>query len=111
MFPVVADAVRHILEAALSDVAKPTRRVTLALQLVALAVKDRLTLTLAKLAQQLKVNTVIAEFLFYIDLPHHHAERFFCRLAHGFDGIVILLVFGGVEEAAEGLAGFVELAQ
>ena len=30
-----------------------------------LAVKDRLTLTLAKLTQHLKVNTVIAEFLFH----------------------------------------------
>ena len=65
MFPVVADAVRHILEATIRHVAKPTRRVALALHLITLAVRHRLTLTLAKLTQHLKVNTVIAEFLFH----------------------------------------------
>ena len=44
--PVVADAVRHILEASLGDEGQPPRRVALALQLVALAVNDRLTLPL-----------------------------------------------------------------
>ena len=59
------DFMCYILETALRNKAKPTRRVALALHLITLAVRHRLTLTLAKLTQLLKVNTVIAEFLFH----------------------------------------------
>ena len=60
----------HILEAALRHEAEPTRRVALALHLITLAVRHHLTLTLAKLTQHLKVNTVIAEFLFHKSVYH-----------------------------------------
>ena len=53
--PVVADAVRHVLEASLGDEGQPPRGVALALQLVALAVKDRLPLPLAEFPQRLEV--------------------------------------------------------
>ena len=53
--PVVADAVRHVLEASLDDEGQPSCWVALALQLVALAVKDRLAFPLAKLPQRLEV--------------------------------------------------------
>ena len=53
--PVVADAMRHVLEASLGDEGQPPRRVALALQLVALAVNDRLALPLAELPQRLDV--------------------------------------------------------
>jgi hypothetical protein len=56
---------RHILKATLRYKAKPTGRITFTLQLVTLAVSHRLTLLLTKLPQHLKVNTVIAEFLFH----------------------------------------------
>ena len=56
----------HILEATTLHKGEPTGRIALALQLVTLAVRHRLTLTLAKIPQHLKVNTVIAEFLFHI---------------------------------------------
>jgi hypothetical protein len=55
----------HILETATLHESEPTGRVILTLQLVTLAVRHRLTLTLAKLTQHMKVNTVIAEFLFH----------------------------------------------
>ena len=53
--PVVADTVRHILEASLCDKGQPPRRVALALQLVAPAVHDRLALPLAEIPQRLEV--------------------------------------------------------
>ena len=40
--------------------------VALALHLITLAVNDLLTFSLAELTQHLKVNTIIAEFLFHI---------------------------------------------
>ena len=46
---------RDVLEASLGDEGQPPCRVALALQLVALAVKDRLALSLAKLPQRLEV--------------------------------------------------------
>jgi len=64
VFPVVA-AMIHILKATIRHKGKPPRRVTLALQLVALAVSDRLALLHAKLAQRLDVNAIFPEFLFY----------------------------------------------
>ena len=64
MFPIVA-AMIHILEAPLGDEAEPPCGVALALQLFAIAVLHHLALALAKLTQHLKVNTVIAEFLFH----------------------------------------------
>ena len=54
MFPVVVTTI-HILEATTLHEGEPTCWVALALQLVALAVSHLLTLTLAKLAQHLKV--------------------------------------------------------
>ena len=65
LFPIVADAVCHVLEASLGDEAEPPCRVALALQLIALAVSHLLALALAKLAQHLNVNTVFPEFLFH----------------------------------------------
>ena len=62
---VVADAVCHVLEAPFGDEAEPPCGVALALQLFALAVLHHLALALAKLAQRLNVNTIIAEFLFH----------------------------------------------
>ena len=60
MFPVVADAVRHILEATIRHVAKPTRRVALVLHLITLAVRHRLTLTLATLGYAALQRTLAA---------------------------------------------------
>ena len=51
----MVNTARHILEASLGDEGQPPRRVALALQLVALAVKDRLAFPLAKLPQRLEV--------------------------------------------------------
>ena len=65
MLPVIADAIRYILEAPLGDEAEPSCGVALALQLVALAVSHLLALALAKLAQRLDVNTVFPESLFH----------------------------------------------
>ena len=58
-----------------------------------LAVRHRLTLTLAKLTQHLKVNTVIAEFLFHIVVDFNSNSRLLpqrltrpsAREAHGGD--------------------------
>ena len=94
MFPVVADAVSHILEATIRHVAKPTRRVALALHLITLAVRHRLTLTLAKLTQHLKVNTVIAEFLFHKSVVsfRNMLPSFPCPTCGcGEDGIIVVL--------------------
>jgi len=55
VLPIIADAMLHILEASLGDKGQPPCRVALTLQLVALAVKDRLALLLAELPQRLKV--------------------------------------------------------
>ena len=52
---IVTEAVRHILETSLGDEGQPPRRVALALQLVALAVKARLALPLAEFPQRLEV--------------------------------------------------------
>ena len=65
VFPVVAETVRHVLEASLGDEGQPPRRVALALQLVAPAVNDRLALLLAEFPQRLEVYAVIAEPLFH----------------------------------------------
>ena len=65
VFPVIADAIRYILEAPFGDEAEPSCGVALALQLVALAVSHLLALALAKLAQRLNINTVFPEFLFH----------------------------------------------
>ena len=65
VFPVVAETVRHVLEATLGDISQPPRRVALALQLVAPAVHDCLPLPLAELPQRHEVNTLIAESLFH----------------------------------------------
>ena len=51
MFPIVADVMRHILEATFCDEGEPTCRVALTLQLVTLTVGDRFALPLAKLPQ------------------------------------------------------------
>ena len=55
VFPVIAEAVRHVLEASLGDEGQPPRRVALALQLVTPAVNDRLALPLAEHPQRLEV--------------------------------------------------------
>jgi hypothetical protein len=55
VFPVVADAMRHVLEASFCDKGEPTCRVALTLQLVTLTVGDRFALPLAKLPQRLEV--------------------------------------------------------
>ena len=65
VLPVIADAIRYILEAPLGDEAEPPCGVALALHLITLAVRHRLTLTLAKLAQRLDVNAIFPEFLFH----------------------------------------------
>ena len=65
VFPVVADAIRYILEAPLGDEAEPSCGVTFALHLVAFTVSHLLALALAKLAQRLNINTVFPEFLFH----------------------------------------------
>ena len=65
VFPVVADAVCHVLEAPLGDEAEPPCGVALALHLLALAVNHALPLLLAELAQHLEVQTIIPEFLFH----------------------------------------------
>ena len=65
MRPFVADAIVHILEASALHVCQPPRRVTLALQLVALAVNDRLALPLAELPQRLYIYAIIAKLLFH----------------------------------------------
>ena len=65
MLPIVADAIRYILEAPLGDEAEPSCGVALALQLIALAVLHHLALALAKLAQRLDVNAIYPEFLFH----------------------------------------------
>ena len=74
MLPVIADAIRYILEAPLGDEAEPPCGVTLALQLVALTVSHHLALALAKLAQRLDVNAVFSEFLL------HHQRLFGCKV-------------------------------
>ena len=61
----VVTAMIHILEAPLGDEAEPPCGVALALQLLSLAVFNRLTLALAKLAQRLNVDTIFPEFLFH----------------------------------------------
>ena len=65
MFFIVTTTI-HILETTALHESKPTCRVALALQLVTFAVSHRLTLTLAKLTQHLKVYAVLAEFLFHL---------------------------------------------
>ncbi len=55
VFPVIAEAVHHVFEASLGDEGQPPRRVALALQLVTLAISDRLALPLAELPQRLEV--------------------------------------------------------
>ena len=64
VLPIVT-AMIHILEAPLCDEAEPSFGVAFALQLVALEEFHRLTLTLAKLAQRLNINTIFPEFLFH----------------------------------------------
>ena len=71
---VVTEAMRHVLEAPLGDVGQPPRRVALALQLVALAVSDRLALPLAELPQRLYVYTIIAKFLFFDSLEQRRDD-------------------------------------
>ena len=58
VFPIVT-AMIHILEAPLCDEAEPSCGGALALQLVTLAVFNRLTLALAKLAQRLNVRSAL----------------------------------------------------
>jgi hypothetical protein len=65
MLPVIADAIRYILEAPFGDEAEPPCGVALTLQLVALTVSHLLALALAKLAQHLDVNAIYPEFLFH----------------------------------------------
>ena len=65
MLPIVADAIRYILEAPFGDEAEPPCGVALTLQLVALTVSHLLALALAKLAQRLNINTIFSEFLFH----------------------------------------------
>jgi len=65
MLPIIADAIRYILEAPLGDEAEPACGVALALQLVALTVSHLFALALAKLAQRLNVNAVFSESLFH----------------------------------------------
>ena len=64
---VVAHAIFYIFETSFSDKSEPPCRVTLALQLVTLAVSDFLTLPLAELQQHLQVNTIVCflESLFH----------------------------------------------
>ena len=62
----IADATGYEFEATALHEAEPTCRITLALQLVALAVSNLLTLPLAKLPQHLQVYAIIAEFLFHL---------------------------------------------
>ena len=52
-------------EKGLVDEAEPTRRVTLTLQLVTLAVFHRLALALAKIPQHLKVYLVLLKLIFH----------------------------------------------
>ena len=75
VFPVVTEAVRHVLEASLGDKGQPPRQVALALQLVAPAVHDRLALPLAEFPQRLEVNTLIVESLFHLSLCIVSNER------------------------------------
>jgi hypothetical protein len=65
MLFIITNTMRNVLEATLRHVAKPTRRVALALHLITLAISNYLSFLLAELTQHLKVNTVIAEFLFH----------------------------------------------
>ncbi len=65
VLPVIADAIRYILEAPFGDEAEPPCGVALTLQLVALAVSHLLALALAKLAQRLNINAIFPEFLFH----------------------------------------------
>ena len=58
VFPLVADALHRVLEAALSHEAEPLRRLTLARQQLAFLIADGLALLLAEVAQQLKVEAV-----------------------------------------------------
>ena len=55
MFPVITEAMCHVLEATTLHEGKSTCRVALALKLVTLMIGDRLALPLAKLPQRLEV--------------------------------------------------------
>jgi len=95
MFLIVTTMI-HILEATTLHEGKPTCRVALTLQLVALAISDCFALTLAKLTQRLKVNTVIAEFLFHKSVVVGRKEKqigclvFSNRLLYQLEVLVVL---------------------
>jgi hypothetical protein len=61
----VVAAMIHVLEATIRHKGKPPRWVALTLQPVTLAAFHRLTLTLAKSPQHLKVHLVLLKFIFH----------------------------------------------
>jgi hypothetical protein len=88
---VVAHAIFYIFETTFSDKSEPACWVTLTLQLVTLAVRDFLTLPFAELPQHLKINTVIAEFLFHKSVVNFWLQRYkkFPREKQGIEKILL----------------------